>query len=104
MTVPIQMPAILYGTAWKKEQTAQLVSTALRAGFRGIDTACQPRHYHEQGVGDGIAACAEQGIARDQLFLQTKFTPLSGQDTASVPYDPDAALPDQVAQSFERSL
>lgn len=38
-------PAILYGTAWKKDTTAGLVYTALKTGFRGIDTACQPKHY-----------------------------------------------------------
>lgn len=48
-------PAVFYGTAWKKEKTADLVELALRKGFRGIDTACQPKHYNEKGVGDGIA-------------------------------------------------
>src|SRR5437764_13948836 len=52
----IRMPQILYGTAWKKADTAQLVTSALRQGFRGIDTACQPKHYEEPGVGAGIAA------------------------------------------------
>jgi len=98
------MPRILYGTAWKKEQTAVLVTAAIRAGFRGIDTACQPKHYHEAGVGEGIAACLGSELSRADLFLQSKFTSLSGQDRASVPYDPRAALALQVAQSFERSL
>lgn len=39
---------MLYGTAWKADGTANLVYQALQAGFRGIDTAAQPRHY--QGV------------------------------------------------------
>jgi len=43
--------ALMYGTAWKKEKTAELVSLALKCGFRGIDTACQPKHYNEPGVG-----------------------------------------------------
>jgi diketogulonate reductase-like aldo/keto reductase len=38
------------------------------------------------------------------LFLQTKFTPISGQDPERVPYDPDAPAAQQVAQSFESSL
>ena len=38
---------IIYGTAWKKERTAELVIAAVLAGFRGIDTACQPKHYQE---------------------------------------------------------
>lgn len=98
------MPTIIYGTAWKKDQTAQLVSEAIRAGFRGIDTACQPKHYQESGVGEGIAACLRDGVARHEIFLQTKFTPVSGQDPANVPYDPRAALSEQVMQSLARSL
>jgi diketogulonate reductase-like aldo/keto reductase len=38
-------PDFLYGTAWKEDRTAGLVERALRAGFRGIDTANQRRHY-----------------------------------------------------------
>ena len=55
------VPAVFYGTAWKKEKTAELVELALRTGFRGIDTACQPKHYNEPGVGEGIA---KSGIPR----------------------------------------
>lgn len=94
------MPKILYGTAWKKERTAQLVLEAIEAGFRGIDTACQPRHYSEALVGEAISRC---GVARDALFIQTKFTPASGQDAHSIPYDPTAPYERQVAESFEIS-
>jgi diketogulonate reductase-like aldo/keto reductase len=97
-------PRIIYGTAWKKERTAQLVTAALRAGFRGIDTACQPKHYNEAGVGAGIGAWIAQGGTRAQLYLQTKFTPLSGQDPQRVPYDVNATLAEQVAQSFQASI
>lgn len=97
----VTMPAILYGTAWKEERTAGLVEEALRAGFRGVDTACQPKHYHEPGVGDGLKAA---GISRASLYVQTKFTPLRGHDPARIPYDRNAPLPVQVAQSVERSL
>jgi diketogulonate reductase-like aldo/keto reductase len=93
----VRMPRLLYGTAWKKERTAHWVEAALRGGFNGIDTACQPKHYDEAGVGAGIAAA---GRSRDTLYLQTKFTPLSGQDPARVPYDPHAPLAAQVSQSF----
>ena len=41
----IVMPRLIYGTAWKKEATKQLVIQAVLNGFRGIDTACQPKHY-----------------------------------------------------------
>jgi diketogulonate reductase-like aldo/keto reductase len=97
-------PKLLYGTAWKAGRTAELVETAVLAGFRGIDTACQPKHYDEPGVGQALTALAAKGVTRDQLFLQTKFTPLDGQDPARLPYDPDAPLPEQVRQSFAASL
>lgn len=40
------LPSVFYGTAWKKDKTADLVEAALKAGFRAIDTACQPKHYN----------------------------------------------------------
>ena len=95
---------IIYGTAWKKTRTESLVSRAIQQGFRGIDTACQPKHYDEAGVGAGVAACLGGPLTRAQLYLQTKFTPLSGQDPLNVPYDPKAPLSEQVAQSLTASL
>lgn len=100
----VTVPAIIYGTAWKKQQTADLVRQAIDQGFRGIDTACQPKHYNEAGVGEGVAACLAQGVDRAELYLQTKFTPLSGHDPNQIPYDPRAGLAEQVAQSFSKSL
>lgn len=101
----VGMPRILYGTAWKKERTAALVEQAIALGFRGIDTACQPKHYHEAGVGDGIAAAIQRGLLScEQLYLQTKFTPLNGHDPLQIPYDPKALLAEQVGQSFQTSL
>jgi len=96
-------PTFVYGTAWKKEATAELVKKAVKAGFKAIDTANQPRHYNEALVGDALAALAGEGIARDSLFLQTKFTPLNGHDSR-VPYDPDQSLTAQVHESFASSL
>lgn len=100
----VRIPRIIYGTAWKKDRTAALVEQAIRLGFRGIDTACQPKHYNEEGVGDGVAASLRSGIDRTELYLQSKFTPLDGQDPLRVPYDPKASLSEQVAQSFQVSL
>lgn len=97
-------PRLLYGTAWKKAETARLVTLALQEGFRGIDTACQPRHYDEPGVGAGIEAAVGEALSRSDLYLQTKFTPIRGQDPARVPYDPHAPLAAQVTQSFAASL
>jgi len=100
----VRIPGIIYGTAWKKDRTAALVEQAVNAGFRGFDTACQPKHYHEPGVGDGLAACLRLGLPRSDIYLQSKFTPLNGQDPERIPYDPKASLGEQVAQSFATSL
>jgi diketogulonate reductase-like aldo/keto reductase len=97
-------PDFLYGTAWKEERTAALTELAIRAGFRGIDTANQRRHYFEAGVGEGLAAAYRAGVVtRADLFLQTKFTYQRGQDHR-LPYDASASLADQVAQSLASSL
>jgi diketogulonate reductase-like aldo/keto reductase len=94
----------LYGTAWKEERTAALTELALRTGFRGVDTANQRRHYFEAGVGQGLAAAYRAGVVtRAELFLQTKFTYADGQDHR-LPYDRDADLGTQVAQSMQSSL
>jgi diketogulonate reductase-like aldo/keto reductase len=97
-------PDFLYGTAWKEDRTAALTELALRAGFRGIDTANQRRHYFEAAVGQGLAAAYRAGVlTRADLFLQTKFTYRDGQDHR-LPYDPGADLATQVAQSLSSSL
>jgi diketogulonate reductase-like aldo/keto reductase len=98
------VPSFYYGTAWKEERTAALTERAVRAGFRGIDTANQRRHYFEAGVGEGLAAAYQAGVVtRGELFLQTKFTYQRGQDHR-LPYDPAASLATQVAQSLGSSL
>lgn len=98
----VQVPVIIYGTAWKEERTAALVSMALEAGFRAIDTANQRKHYHEAGVGEALAD-GRSATAGEPVFLQTKFTHPAGQDHR-MPYDPSAPIAEQVLQSFESSL
>jgi diketogulonate reductase-like aldo/keto reductase len=98
------IPAFVYGTAWKEERTEALTRLALQAGFRGIDTANQRKHYFEAGVGAALKGALQAGDAtRAELFLQSKFTFLAGQDER-LPYDRHAAIGRQVAQSFESSL
>ncbi len=99
----VVLPAFLYGTAWKKDQTARLVELAVDSGFMAIDTANQLIHYEEALVGEALLKLAKKGMTRESLFLQTKFTSVSGQDHRT-PYDQSAALPTQVQQSFESSL
>jgi len=96
---------MIYGTAWKKERTAALVAEAVANGFRGIDTACQPKHYDEPGVGAALAATFAGGsVRRQDLWLQTKYTAIAGQDPARVPYDPESPVEQQVEQSLACSL
>jgi diketogulonate reductase-like aldo/keto reductase len=49
------------------EETAQAVESALRTGYRHIDTAAAYRN--ERQVGEGLRA---SGIARDEVFVETK--------------------------------
>jgi diketogulonate reductase-like aldo/keto reductase len=98
------IPKLLYGTAWKEERTLALTKLALEAGFRGIDTANQRKHYFEQAVGEAVQAALVAGrVTRTQLFLQSKFTFKDGQDER-LPYDPKASVATQVKQSFQSSL
>jgi diketogulonate reductase-like aldo/keto reductase len=99
----VPIPSFMYGTAWKKEATTGLVLQAVEAGFRAVDTANQLIHYEEALVGEALLTLAKQGIGREALFLQTKFTPVNGQDHRT-PYDAKADLTTQVRQSFASSL
>lgn len=100
----VRVPKFLYGTAWKEDATQRLAELAVRTGFRGIDTANQRRHYHEAAVGSAISAVIAAGlVARDDLFVQTKFTFRHGQDHR-LPYDADAPITVQVEQSLASSL
>ena len=103
-TEALHSPTFLYGTAWKEERTEALVTLALQAGFRGIDTANQRKHYFEAAVGAALQRAQQAGeVTRSELFLQSKFTFANGQDHR-LPYDPDAPIGQQVAQSFASSL
>ncbi len=99
----VPLPSFMYGTAWKKEATTRLVQLAVASGFKAIDTANQLIHYQEALVGEALQALEQKGIRRDSLFLQTKFTPVNGQDHRT-PYDASADLATQVRQSFDSSL
>jgi diketogulonate reductase-like aldo/keto reductase len=67
---PLKSLSFIYGTAWKNERTADLVVQALRAGFRGFDTAAQPKHYREDLVGEGIrkVILEEGGLKREDVY------------------------------------
>ena len=99
----VRLSSFMYGTAWKKEATTQLVQLAVASGFTAIDTANQLIHYQEALVGEALQALEKKGITRDALFLQTKFTSVDGQG-GRTPYDATADLATQVRQSFDSSL
>ena len=97
------LPNLIYGTAWKEERTKDLVKLALQKGFRGIDTANQPKHYQEPLVGEALKELYSDGLTREELFIQSKFTPAGGHDHR-VPYDLSKPLSKRVFESFESSL
>ena len=99
----VPLPSFMYGTAWKKEATTQLVQSAVASGFTAIDTANQLIHYQEALVGEALQALGKKGVKRETLFLQTKCTSVGGQG-GRTPYDASADLATQVRQSFDSSL
>ena len=52
------------------DDCADLVSTAIDAGYRTIDTAAL--YANEAGVGSAVRAAAQRGIAREELFVTSK--------------------------------
>lgn len=100
----IKIPNMIYGTAWKKDDTSNLVYQAIKEGFRAIDTAGQPKHYQEKLVGDALElALKDNLLKKDELYLQTKFTPIDGQDRTNMPYKENDTLKTQIEKSFENS-
>jgi diketogulonate reductase-like aldo/keto reductase len=94
----------IYGTAWKEEKTSELTLTALKHGFRVIDTANQLKHYVESAVGNALLNFFNMcSVKREDIVLQTKFTYANSQDKR-LPYDNKANIADQVEQSFFSSL
>jgi 2,5-diketo-D-gluconate reductase B len=63
-----KMPAIGFGTSALGD-CGEVVATALRLGYRHIDTAW--KYGTERGVGEGIRAA---GIPREEIFLTTKVS------------------------------
>ncbi|KAI9725982.1 MAG: hypothetical protein M1828_002310 [Chrysothrix sp. TS-e1954] len=104
-SAPSAIPAFLYGCAWKRSETANLVHKALSSGFRGIDVAAQPRHYREDLAGEGMRRAIGEGrVKRGDIFVQSKFTAVPGQDPGNIPYEPRASVKEQVTASVQSSL
>ena len=71
----VNMPRLIYGTAWKKKRTAELVVKAVEAGFRGIDTACQPKHYSESLVGKALQDLQDTDDVVQRIESRSDWTP-----------------------------
>jgi 2,5-diketo-D-gluconate reductase A len=80
----VRMPILGFGVFQvPDEQTEQVVTDALEAGYRSIDTAAS--YGNEEAVGRAIAA---SGIPREQLFITTKlWIQHTGKDTARREFD-----------------
>ncbi|WP_295250861.1 aldo/keto reductase [uncultured Catenibacterium sp.] len=64
----VEMPIIALGVWRSHEDTKQAVLSALKNGYRHIDTAAV--YGNEEAVGEAIK---ESGISRDELFITTKL-------------------------------
>lgn len=85
-------PTFIYGTAWKKQRTKELVIQAVQKGFRQVDTAAQPKHYQENLVGEALReAYAEGKVKRSDIYVSLRLchnpprTPNDGSSKQNIP-------------------
>ncbi|MGW0588664.1 aldo/keto reductase [Streptosporangium sp. NPDC002607] len=80
----VSMPRLGFGVYQvPPPETAQVVSAALEAGYRSIDTA--KLYGNERGVGEALAA---SGLPRDEVFVTTKlWNSDHGYDAALAAFD-----------------
>src|SRR3984957_14863835 len=64
-----EIPAIVFGTSGLGDVRAEHIATALKAGYRHIDTAW--KYGTERVVGEGMRA---SGVPRQDIFLCTKVS------------------------------
>jgi 2,5-diketo-D-gluconate reductase A len=75
LTADVEIPYLGCGTYLIADnEVAKVVTEAIRAGYRHIDTA--EGYQNESGVGAGIKQALEsEGLARGDLFVTTKLWP-----------------------------
>eukprot|EP00746_Dinoflagellata_sp_MGD_P007406 gnl/MRDRNA2_/MRDRNA2_114641_c0_seq1.p1 gnl/MRDRNA2_/MRDRNA2_114641_c0~~gnl/MRDRNA2_/MRDRNA2_114641_c0_seq1.p1 ORF type:complete len:574 (-),score=89.35 gnl/MRDRNA2_/MRDRNA2_114641_c0_seq1:8-1729(-) len=95
----VQMPRLIYTTVSQKESTEVHVQSAVRGGFRGIQTASQPTQYSEAGVGAALTSLFASGIERSSLFIQTSVNPEFAAELGK-----GFPIGQQVEMSIKRSL
>jgi 2,5-diketo-D-gluconate reductase A len=85
------MPQLGFGV-WRVDDDGaeQAVSVALKTGYRSIDTASLYRN--EDGVGRALRSAADQGVAREDVFITTKLgNPDQGYDSTLRAFDASAS-------------
>ncbi len=81
----IEMPQFGIGTFMmpSNEVCKDAVLTALRAGYRHIDTA--HAYQDEQGVGEAVREfCAESGVPRSEIWVTSKLWPNEYSDPTAI--------------------
>ncbi|KAK6527165.1 hypothetical protein TWF281_010358 [Arthrobotrys megalospora] len=101
---------LIYGTAFRFDDTTTLVYKALSLGYRNFDLANWSKYYNEKGAGVGIRTwCEEDHEKREhrrrQIWVQTKFTPAKFHDADDEqPFDASKSIPDQIIESATSSI
>ena len=100
LTETSQIPMVGFGTYLiKNEEAADAVFTAIKTGYRHIDTA--EGYRNEKGVGEGIRrAIAELGLTRADIFVTTKLWP--GNEAWGQPVRDYQGAIDSLHKSLER--
>ena len=93
----------MYGTAWKKEATTQLVQQAVAAGFTAIDTANQLIHYQEAWWARRCSSWRSKARRVTASFCKPSLHRPTAK-TIAPPMMRHADLTTQVKQSFDSSL
>ena len=80
----VRVPVLGIGTFMiSPEDTEQSVYTALKGGYRMIDTA--NAYLNEEAVGKALARAVREGIvAREEVFVSTKLWPTLYEDETAV--------------------
>lgn len=96
-----RIPAMLYGTAYKRHSTADLVERALRAGFLGVDTAtAEGKRYNDSGVGEALVRVFSE-TPRSEYYVQLKVHHVrAGNKEAGGPGE----AAERVVRSLDRGL
>ncbi len=83
-------PLLFYGTARRQHKSPPDVVTALRLGYRAIDTAGSRRFHHEADDGRAVSEFLTSDGApatRNDIFVQSKYAMPVDHDDGQRPYE-----------------